>query len=140
MNSNHTHFNHEKLEVYQLSLQFIEWLNPLWNRIRRNKNIADQLDRASISVPLNLAEGNGKSYPKDRRRYFEIARGSALECSSCLDVITIKRLLNKEDVVEGQSLLLSIVKMTTKLSQSALNKISEDKFPTAMTHVNKYIS
>jgi four helix bundle protein len=86
------YFNHEKLEVYQFSLKFIEWLNPLWKRIWKNKNIADQLDRASISIPLNTAEGNGKTYPKDRKRYFEIARASALESASCLDVIVIKKL------------------------------------------------
>ncbi len=120
------YFNHEKLEVYQFSLQFIEWLNPLWNRIWKNKNIADQLDRASISIPLNTAEGNGKTYPKDRKRYFEIARASALESASCLDVIVIKKLLNENEVIEGKELLLSIVKMLTKLSQKEINKVSDE--------------
>lgn len=41
------YFNYEKLEVYQFSLQFIEWLNPLWRSIWKNRNIADQLERAS---------------------------------------------------------------------------------------------
>ena len=118
------YFNHEKLEVYQFSLQFIEWLNSFWKPIRKNKNVADQLDRASISVPLNIAEGNGKSYPKDRKRYFEMA--SALECASCLDVIVVKNLLNENEIVDGKELLLSIVKMLTKLSQSAMNQISEE--------------
>lgn len=121
------YFNHEKLEVYQFSLQFMEWLNPLWNQIRKNRNIAEQLDRASISVPLNIAEGNGKSYPKERKRFFEIARASALECASCLDVIIVKNLLNKDSVIEGKEILLSIVKMITKLSQSAINQISEEE-------------
>ncbi|HDY75831.1 MAG TPA: four helix bundle protein [Candidatus Marinimicrobia bacterium] len=67
-----------------------------------NINIADQLDRASISIPLNTAEGNGKTYPKDRKRYFEIARASVLESASCLDVIVIKKLLNEDEVIEGK--------------------------------------
>lgn len=121
------YFNHEKLEVYQFSLQFIEWLNPLWKQIYKNRNIADQLDRASISVPLNIAEGNGKTYPKERKRFFEIARSSALECASCLDVIYVKNIFNKENVIEGKEILLSIVKMITKLSQSAMNQVREEK-------------
>ncbi len=84
------YFNYEKLEIYQFLLQLIEWLNPLWWSIWKNRNIADQLERASISVALNIAEGNGKTYPKDRKRYFEIARASTLESASCLDVIVIR--------------------------------------------------
>lgn len=95
------YFNHEKLEVYQYLLQFIKWLNPLWKQIYKNRNIADQLDRASISVLLNIAEGNGKSYPKERKRFFKISKASALECAFCLDVIRVKNIIKKENVIEG---------------------------------------
>lgn len=122
---NKIYFNHEKLEVYQFSLQFIEWLNPLWKQIWKNKNIAEQLDRASISIPLNIAEGNGKSYPKDRKRYFEISRASASECASCLDVSVKKNLLSENEIVDGKEMLLSIAKMLTKLIASTMNQVSE---------------
>jgi four helix bundle protein len=43
--------------------------------------------RASQSIPLTIAEGNGKGTNADRRRYVEIARGSALACASILDCL-----------------------------------------------------
>ncbi len=71
--------------------------------------VKDQLDRASTSVPLNIAEGNGKFAIKDRCRFLDFARGSALECAACLDVIVAKRLLEQEAVNPGKQQLLEIV-------------------------------
>jgi hypothetical protein len=60
-----TQFDHEKLEVYQVELQFVAWLVPLFQELAtargsRLAEICDQLDRASLSALLNPAEGNGK--------------------------------------------------------------------------------
>lgn len=41
------------------------------------------------SIRINIAEGNGKTVEADRRRYFEIARGSALECAAIQDVLVV---------------------------------------------------
>ncbi|QQO57794.1 MAG: four helix bundle protein [Thiohalocapsa sp. PB-PSB1] len=43
--------------------------------------------RASQAIALNIAEGNGKATSGDRRRSFESARGSALECAAIEDVL-----------------------------------------------------
>ncbi|MGN6366693.1 MAG: four helix bundle protein [Phycisphaerae bacterium] len=80
-------FSHEKLEVYQQSIQFIVWLSPLMESSNKWGDVKDQLDRASTSIPLNIAEGNGKFFPKDRSRFFDIAHGSALECSAALRLL-----------------------------------------------------
>jgi four helix bundle protein len=45
---------------------------------------------------LNIAEGNGKTAKADRRRYFEIARGSALECAAIQDVLVVGKGLERE--------------------------------------------
>ena len=71
-------FDHEKLEVYQACLSFIAWLEP-GGSLPKSLAVADQLGRASTSIPLNIAEGNGKFTEADRCRFFDIARGSALE-------------------------------------------------------------
>jgi hypothetical protein len=60
---------------------------PSLKRLPAKLAAKDQLDRASTSIVLNLAEGNGKRSHPDRCRYFDIARGSALECAACLDVL-----------------------------------------------------
>jgi len=86
-------FDHEKLHVYQASLEFIVWLDNIQERIPKRISVYDQLDRASTSIPLNIAEGNGKFTQKDRCRFFDIARGSAFECAAALDVLSVKRIL-----------------------------------------------
>jgi four helix bundle protein len=83
-------FDHEKLVAYQRSIEFIAWSTDLLETIPAKLSVSDQLDRASTSVPLNIAEGNGKFTTPDRCRYFAIARGSALECDACLDVLVAK--------------------------------------------------
>jgi len=80
-------FDHEKLEVYKLAIAFVEWVDQLLEEIPKSMAAYAQLDRASTSIPINIAEGNGKFTPPDRCRFFDISRGSSLECASCLDVL-----------------------------------------------------
>ena len=89
--SSPTYFDHEKLEVYRSSITLIAWLADYLDAMARVGDIKDQLDRASISVPLNIAEGNGKYARKDRCRYFDTAQASALECAAALDVLVAKK-------------------------------------------------
>ena len=81
-------FDHEKLNVYQTAVVFVAWSSDLLTDIPKSIPVYSQFDRASTSIPLNIAEGNGKYAPADRCRFFDIARGSALECAACLDVST----------------------------------------------------
>ncbi len=73
------YFDHERLDVYRDAIAFCGWAGELISVMTARAAVKDQLDRASTSIPLNIAEGNGKFSEKDRARYFEIARGSALE-------------------------------------------------------------
>ncbi len=75
-------FDHEKLEVYREAIAFIAWLSTLLEGTVRIGEVKDQLDRASTSIPLNTAEGNGKYAPNDHCRFIEIAHGSAMECAA----------------------------------------------------------
>ena len=103
--------DHEKLEVYQASLQFITWTIPFLDRLPKNASVRNQLDRASTSVPLNIAEGNGKFTSPDRCRFFDNARGSALESAACLDVMVAKRFLSPEEIEAGKAMLVKTVSM-----------------------------
>src|SRR6476659_710573 len=95
-------FDHEKLDVYQQAVAFVAWLSTMLEEKTRLGEVKDQLDRASTSIPLNIAEGNGKYAPKDRCRYFDIAHGSALECAAALDVMVAKRKLTAEQIRPGK--------------------------------------
>ena len=111
-------FDHEKLAVYQDSIKFVAWATGLLESIPKSMSAHDQLDRASTSVPLNIAEGNGKSTPKDRCKFFDNARGSALECAACLDVLLTKRKINPEMADTGKVILIDIVSMLVGLIRS----------------------
>ena len=77
-----------RFDAYRLALGFrahvVRWL-PL-----KRAELSDQLDRASLSVPLNIAEGAGRSGPRDQARHYAIARGSAFECLAVLDLLELE--------------------------------------------------
>src|SRR5438132_987275 len=104
-------FDHEKLEVYREAIAFVAWLSPLVEATFRIGEVKDQLDRASSSISLNIAEGNGKYAPKDRCRFFDVAHGSALECAAGLDILVAKGKLNADQVAPGKESLQKIVRM-----------------------------
>src|SRR3984893_201614 len=104
-------FDHEKLEVYREAIAFIAWLSALLEGTVRIGEVKDQLDWASTSIPLNIAEGNGKYGPKDRCRFFDIAHGSALECAAGLDVLVAKAKLTPDQMHPGKDRLQKIVRI-----------------------------
>lgn len=123
-------FDHDKLEVYQQSLAFIRWATPLLDKFPAKLSVCDQLDRASTSVPLNIAEGNGKFTSPDRCRYLDIARGSALECAACLDVLVAKGRATEDELAAGKQLLRRVVSMLVGLIRSqSPDRFHEDEVP-----------
>lgn len=111
-------FDHEKLNVYQTAITFVRWSSDLLTDVPKSMAVHNQLDRAATSIPLNIAEGNGKHTPADRCRFFDIARGSALECAACLDVLVATATIDESVVSEGKSLLIEIVSMLVGLIRS----------------------
>src|SRR5213595_3395009 len=105
------YFDHEKLDVYQEAIGFCGWVGEFLSAISAKAAAKDQLDRASTSLPLNIAEGNGKFSDKDRSRFFEMARGSALECAACLDVLLVRKLATEDQLVGQKDKLARIVQM-----------------------------
>jgi four helix bundle protein len=105
------HFDHEKLNVYQVSLAFNEWVGELLPSIEAKAAGKDQLDPAATSIPLNIAEGNGKFSRRDRARFFDVARGSTLESAASLDVLASRKLITAEQVDTGKEKLVQIVNM-----------------------------
>jgi len=103
--------DHGKLDVYQEAIVFCGWVGELLAQISAKAAAKDQLDRASTSIPLNIAEGNGKFSTVDRARFLEIARGSALECAACLDVLAIRKLVAAERILPAKERLVRIVNM-----------------------------
>jgi four helix bundle protein len=115
-------FDHEKLRAYQEALRFMAWVEPSFEKLPAR----DQLDRASTSIVLNIAEGNGKRSHPDRCRFFDIARGSALECAACLDVLVIKQRIPQAEANEGKLILLATVSLLAGLIAHFSGQVEED--------------
>ena len=100
------------------ALPLLTWAGPtICEELKGHRNAKDQLLRAWQAIPLNIAEGNGKATDGDRRRYFEIARGSALECGAIQDVWQVCGALGAEENARRKTTLDRIVAMLTKLGQ-----------------------
>jgi four helix bundle protein len=124
------HFHHEKLIAYQRSIEFVAWSTELLEQRTPKLAVLDQLDRASTSIPLNIAEGNGKHTAPDRCRYLENARGSALECAACLDVLVAKGRCTAEEIQSGKETRSEIVALLVGLIRS----VAPDRLSKAVTN------
>lgn len=85
------------LEVYQISRKLNKEVFLLLRNSQFDRNIRDQLSRASTSIMLNIAEGSGRFSKRDKRNFFVIARASSLECIALFDVIEDLSLCPKEE-------------------------------------------
>ena len=79
--------------------------------------VRDQLERASLSVVLNIAEGGGRRSRRDKARFYAIARGSATEMAALLDVLEARRLAASGSIEAGRRLAIRVVQMLTRLHQ-----------------------
>jgi four helix bundle protein len=108
--------DHEKLDVYQCALRFAALAFQILEKMPRgHAELSDQLRRATLSIPLNIAEGAGKPGDGDRSRFHAIARGSAMECGAVLDMLSLQALAEPDVVIEAKSLLVRIVAMLSKM-------------------------
>jgi four helix bundle protein len=104
-----------KLHVYGIALELhtlCSTLVALLNRIVR-----DQLERASLSVVLNIAEAGGRRSCRDKARYYAIARGSATEVAALFDVLEKRRLAPPSAIRSGRRLAVRVVQMLTRMDQ-----------------------
>ena len=119
-------FDHEKLRAYQEALRFVAWVGPIIERLPAKLAARDQLERASTSLVLNIAEGNGKRSHPDRCRHLDIARGAVVECAACLDVLVVRNQLPAEDAATGKTVLLGVVSLVAGLIARFSGEVRED--------------
>jgi four helix bundle protein len=112
-------FCHELFKPYKLSIEFLTTAMHLLDRIPRgNAHLKDQLRRASTSIPLNIAEGNGRRTLVDRLGFYSTARGSTMECAAICDVIALVEPKLAKDVEAAKGLLEEISRILTSIDKS----------------------
>lgn len=112
------HFDHEKLDAYHAAIDLIPIAHDIAGLMPRGSgHLADQLRRAATSVPLNIAEGAGEYAPKEKARFYRIARRSATECAALLDVCRRLELAPPGMLDLGRDLLLRLVAMLIKMAK-----------------------
>jgi len=109
-------FAFEKLIVYQKAVTFADACCSLTRDFPRGYFfLADQLNRAALSIAANIAEGNGRFTKPDRKNFFGIARGSVQECVPLLELAGRQGLLKAERHGKLKADLEEIAKMISGL-------------------------
>jgi four helix bundle protein len=123
--------DHERLEVYQVARDLSREICRVQKRIKPGRaDLVDQLRRATASVPLSIAEGNGERMQRRRAYFFRIARSSATEVASVLDHLVDMELLNSDEIDAAKALVVRIVSMLVKLT-IRIGAGDDDYVPTA---------
>jgi four helix bundle protein len=112
-------FDYEKFEVYKKAKKFFSEISDfIENNKHLNKRIADQLYRAALSIPLNIAEGAGRYSKPDKRNFYTIARGSVFECTAIIDILHEKGIFNLNEKEKYYNELEETSKMLSGLINS----------------------
>ena len=111
-------FHHSRLEVYRLAVRFAGEVDPILRRVPRwRAPVRDQLLRATCSILANIAEGTGEHSPRDKARFYRIARRSAAECAALLDLLFVSEVAAPGEVHAAHQLLARIAALLTVMAK-----------------------
>jgi four helix bundle protein len=110
--------DHEKLDAYHIAVEFVVLSDAVIENLPRGRGyLSDQLQRAALSIPLNIAEGAGEYAIDEKVRFYRMAKRSATECASILDVCRKLQLLDEQKYAKGRDIIVRIVSILTKMAQ-----------------------
>ena len=112
--------NHQKLKIYEASREFVFECYKLTRNlpVEEKFGMITQIRRAALSVHLNIAEGASRKSQAERKRYYEIARGSIIEIDAALDVAKDLQYLTKIDIERLAESLVLCFKMLSGMINS----------------------
>ena len=110
-------YNYQKLDVYKVAKELVQQVYVLLKEYPSEEKYAlcDQIRRAVISVPANIAEGMGRTSKKEQKRFLEIAYGSLMEVQCLLDISTDLGYISKDSYNFINTLIFRVATMINKL-------------------------
>ena len=118
-------YSYKKLMVYSRAVDFVAHVYDLLKHFPKEEQYAlcDQLRRAAVSIPSNIAEGMGRRSAKDRAHFVEISYGSLLEVNCQMDVARRLGYINEEEHKTIDSESIELAKMLSGLRASLLSTL-----------------
>jgi len=99
-------YKFQRLQIYQIGLDYVDATYELTNRFPRseNLNLRSQLERAATSVVLNIAEGSTGQTDPEQARFLGLSLRSLMECVACLDMVERRHYLSLEELAPNREL------------------------------------
>ena len=118
-------FFYRKLQVYQEALSQVKSIYEITKKFPNAEQyvLTDQIRRAIISIPSNIAEGMGRNSIKERIHFLEIAKGSLTEVMCQLEIAHLLAYISEEDLRNNEKALANISRLLVGLKKSLEEKI-----------------
>ena len=109
--------SHTRLDVFKVCKEFVLAVYKETNSLPSEErfNMVQQPRRAAFSVQLNIAEGCSRKSPRERKRFYEIARGSVIEIDTALDIALNLSYTTKERLAVLGTLLVRTFQWISKM-------------------------
>lgn len=119
-------FSYRQLDVYQKAKEFVIYVYALLKQLPKEEQYAlcDQLRRAAISIPSNIAEGMGRMSVKEQIHFIEIAFGSLNETMCQLELAYELNYISQEDLLASEDFTKEITRMLSRLRRIRLDKLT----------------
>ena len=109
--------DHRQLVVWQKGIQLTLHTYRLSQRFPREETygLTSQIRRAAVSIPANIAEGNGRAHRREYANHVSMARGSLREVETLVEIAFGLQYISEEELAEFRELLDHVGRMLTRL-------------------------
>ena len=110
---------HKQMDIYTVSKEFVIACYSMIKILPPEErfNMVQQIRRSALSVQLNIAEGASRKSDAERKRFYEIARGSVIEIDAAVEIAAALNYIKKEEMEEFGNLLIRCFQMLTKMTK-----------------------
>ena len=121
-------FFYKKVDAYHIAKEYVVFVYSLLKKFPQYENYAlcDQVRRAAISIPSNIAEGLGRMAIKERIHFIEVAFGSLAEVSCQLDISESLGYISAEELQEAETRAEHLSKVMSGLKNYLSSKINNN--------------